>query len=124
MKYGHSAARVAAEINHEAEALGYTIKLGRAHYDVKRRNYIIMKRHRLQYLNEIERIHCIYSSYATGFIVYAQEIAARTQQYWPPIKHAEHPIPNHSRYHNFTPYGDVALSRRNKKILKIAKLFY
>jgi len=112
MKYGHSAARVAAEINHEAEALGYTIKLGRAHYDVKRRNYIIMKRHRLQYLNEIERIHCIYSSYATGFTVLV------------PIKHAEHPIPNHSRYHNFTPYGDVALSRRNKKTLKIAKLFY
>jgi len=34
-------ARVAAEINHEAEALGYTIKRGRAHFEDE-----VIKKHR------------------------------------------------------------------------------
>lgn len=174
-------ARVATEINRDAEALGYTIKRGRAHFEdevvkqhralminisrylresslriiitapliysllfplllldifieiyhricfpiygipyVKRRDYIIMDRHRLQYLNGIEKIHCIYCSYANGFIAYAQEIAACTEQYWCPIKHAEHPTTSHSRYHEFTPYGDAENYQKRLKELRDA----
>jgi len=66
-----------------------------------------MDRHRLQYLNGIEKAHCIYCSDATGFFAYAQEIAACTEQYWCPIKHAEHATTTHPRYHQFVPYGDA-----------------
>lgn len=73
---------------------------------VKRSKYVIIDRHSLSYLNIIEKINCWYCSYFNGVIAYVQEIAARTEQYWCPIKHARKIITMHSRYHKFLEYGD------------------
>ena len=73
---------------------------------VKREQYIIFDRQSLRYLNVIEKINCTYCGYFNGLIVYVQEIAARTEQYWCPIKHARRIAAIHSRYKNFLEFGD------------------
>ncbi|MCK9294828.1 MAG: hypothetical protein M0P70_07055 [Desulfobulbaceae bacterium] len=73
---------------------------------VKRGQYFILDRHSLRYLNVIERINCTYCGYFNGLIAYVQEIAARTEQYWCPIKHARRIAAMHSRYKNFLEFGD------------------
>jgi len=74
---------------------------------VKRKDHIILDRHFLKYLNILERINCDYCSYFNGLASYATEIAARTEQYWCPIKHASGKTQRHSRYHLFFDYGDA-----------------
>lgn len=74
---------------------------------VKRSDYIVMDRWHLEYLNAIEKIHCIYCEYANGLIAYVAEIAARTEQYWCPIKHAHKVLGTHARYQHFLGYGDA-----------------
>lgn len=73
---------------------------------VKRNDYIVIDRHALKYLNAIEKLNCVYCGYFTGLITYVQEIAARTEQYWCPIKHARKISNIHSRYKRFFEYGD------------------
>lgn len=73
---------------------------------VRRNKYVLIDRHNLSYLNAIEKINCVYCGYFNGVIAYVQEIAARTEQYWCPIKHARKIITMHSRYHKFLEYGD------------------
>lgn len=73
---------------------------------VKRRDYIFIDRHSLSYLNPIEKFNCMYCGYFNGVIAYVHEIAARTEQYWCPIKHARKLGSIHSRYHKFFEYGD------------------
>ncbi|HUI60227.1 MAG TPA: hypothetical protein VLX90_08385, partial [Steroidobacteraceae bacterium] len=68
---------------------------------VRRRDYLIFDRFPLAYLNLIERINCLYCSYANGLIAYVREIASRTEQYWCPIKHARRVIAAHARYPRF-----------------------
>jgi hypothetical protein len=74
---------------------------------VKRSHYIVFDRHHLAYLNIFERLHCIYCAYANGLIAYSQEILARTEQYFCPIKHAHKVLGTHARYRNFIAYGDA-----------------
>ena len=74
---------------------------------VKRSDYIVIDRHYLSYLNLIEKINCCFCGYFNGLIGYVQEIAARTEQYWCPIKHAHRTKMNHSRYSEFLDYGDA-----------------
>ena len=74
---------------------------------VKRRDYVVFDRHRLPYLNLIQKVNCFYCSYANGVIAYVHEIASRTEQYWCPIKHAEGISGSHRRYGEFLEYGDV-----------------
>jgi hypothetical protein len=75
---------------------------------VRRREYFVVDRHKLGYLNAIEKAHCVYCSYATGVIGYAREVAARTEQYWCPIKHARRFPQPHPRYQRYVDYGDAA----------------
>ncbi|MEN8140673.1 MAG: hypothetical protein ABFR97_05550 [Thermodesulfobacteriota bacterium] len=75
---------------------------------VRRNDYIIVDRYALKYLNAFEKLNCIYCGYANGMIAYIQEIAARTEQYWCPIKHARKVGRIHSRYKYFLEYGDGA----------------
>ena len=78
---------------------------------VRRRDYLIFDRGRLAYLNAIEKVGCVYCSYANGLLAYIAEIAARTEQHFCPIKHAQ-PLPQpHSRYGHFLPYGDARAYR-------------
>ena len=79
---------------------------------VKRREHVVIDRHALRYLNPIEKLNCIYCGYVNGLLSYIQEIAARTEQYWCPIKHARKIARLHSRYHKFFEYGDAESYRR------------
>jgi hypothetical protein len=74
---------------------------------VRRRAYFVIDRHKLPYLNAIEKVHCFYCSYATGLIAYVREVTARTEQYWCPIKHAGRIRAPHRRYRQFVDYGDA-----------------
>ena len=73
---------------------------------VQRADYIVVDRQSLAYLNLIEKINCVYCGYFNGLIAYVQEIAARTEQYWCPIKHARRLATMHTRYGKFIDYGD------------------
>jgi hypothetical protein len=85
---------------------------------VPRRPYFAIDRHRLAYLNGIEKLNCTYCSYANGLIAYVREVAARTEQYWCPIKHARSIPAPHPRYHMFFDYGDAARYRRELPALR------
>ncbi len=74
---------------------------------VKRSDYVVIDRQYLQYLNPIEKVNCMYCGYFNGVIGYVQEVAARTEHYWCPIKHASKLKTVHSRYHQFSDFGDA-----------------
>lgn len=88
---------------------------------VERNDYIVIDRHALTYLNAIEKLNCVYCGYFNGLIAYIQEIAARTEQYWCPIKHARKVGTIHSRYQNFFDYGDG--KKYKKKVEEIRRNF-
>jgi hypothetical protein len=73
---------------------------------VRRADYIMLDRHRLAYLNGIEKLNCAYCSYANGVLAHAREVASRTEQYWCPIRHALRIKAPHRRYGRFVAYGD------------------
>ena len=72
---------------------------------VRRSDYVVMDRHHLSYLNVFEKINCLYCGYGNGVIAYSREIAARTEQYWCPIKHARKVLGSHERYEKCQAYG-------------------
>jgi hypothetical protein len=74
---------------------------------VRRADYVAIDRHRLGYLNAIEKLNCLYCGYANGVLAYVREIASRTEQYWCPIKHAKLIRSAHRRYAGFLEYGDA-----------------
>lgn len=74
---------------------------------VRRADYIVIDRQFLAYLNAIEKLNCVYCSYANGVIAFACEAASRTEQYWCPIKHASRIKAPHERYRQFLDYGDA-----------------
>ncbi|MFC5455600.1 hypothetical protein [Prosthecobacter fluviatilis] len=74
---------------------------------VKRSDYIRLDRRHLAYLNWAEKFNCEYCGYANGVLACASEVAARTEQYWCPIKHALRMKSMHSRYRFFFDYGDA-----------------
>jgi len=74
---------------------------------VSRRDYVVIDRHRLGYLNPIQKLNCVFCGYGNGVIAYAREITARTEQYWCPIKHALKVKGSHERYAAFQAYGDA-----------------
>ncbi len=73
---------------------------------VERSQYIAFDRHKLSYLNSIQKLNCTYCSYFNGLIAYVREVASRTEQYWCPIKHSIRKKGLHKRYKNFFEYGD------------------
>ncbi len=73
---------------------------------VNRAEYVVLDRHKLKYLNWIERLNCVYCGYFNGVIAFVREVAARTEQYWCPIRHALRAKGIHPRYTQFLPYGD------------------
>lgn len=88
---------------------------------VRRRDYIVIDRHHLGYLNFIEKLNCLYCGYANGMFGYMTEIGARTEQFWCPIKHALRMKAIHSRYKTFTDYGDAEGYR--KRVEEIRRSF-
>lgn len=85
----------------------YGIKL------LSRRDYIRMDRHKLSYLNFIEKINCTYCSYSNGLMGYASAIAAETEKYWCGIKHRKYKGFKEPAHHkNFLKYGDEKAFRK------------
>jgi hypothetical protein len=78
---------------------------------VRHGDYIILDRHKLAYLNVLEKFNCVYCSYGNGVIAYAQEIASRTEAYWCPIKHAQRTKTFMPRYAHFSDYGSAETYR-------------
>jgi hypothetical protein len=74
---------------------------------VRRGEYVVIDRHRLGYLNLVQKLNCVFCGYGNGVIAYAREITARTEQYWCPIKHALKVKGSHERYAAFQAYGDA-----------------
>ena len=80
---------------------------------VRRRDYIVFDRHKLAYLNALEKFNCVYCSYGNGMIAYVQEIASRTEAYWCPIKHARRIKTFLPRYAHFSDYGSAETYRED-----------
>jgi hypothetical protein len=85
---------------------------------VKRQDYFIFDTQYLNYLNLFEKLNCAYCSYVNGLMAYVQEIAARTEQFWCPIKHARHIKHLHSRYQKFFSYGDAKQYREQIQVIR------
>lgn len=87
---------------------------------VKRSVYLVFDRSDLPYLNVIEKINCFYCGYANGLASYFREIAARTEQYWCPIKHARRIVSAHEYYPQFFEFGDAESYRLGLERLRKA----
>jgi hypothetical protein len=87
---------------------------------VRRRRYVVIDCHKLAYLNGIEKVNCVYCGYANGVVAYVREIAARTEQYWCPIRHARMIPAPHARYQRFFDYGDAKAYRHELPRLRRA----
>ena len=85
---------------------------------VRRSEYLVFDREDLPYLNIIEKFNCFYCSYGNGLAAYFREIAARTEQYWCPIKHARRIKAAHSSYARFFEYGDAESYRKGLERLR------
>lgn len=85
---------------------------------VKRSDYLVFDREDLPYLNIIEKFNCFYCSYGNGVAAYTREVAARTEQYWCPIKHARRIKAAHERYPRFFDHGDAEAFRQGLNRLR------
>jgi hypothetical protein len=85
---------------------------------VRRSDFLVFDREDLPYLNIIEKFNCFYCSYGNGVAAYTREVAARTEQYWCPIKHARRIRTAHGRYPRFFDYGDAEAFRRGLQRLR------
>lgn len=89
---------------------------------VKRSDYIVVDRHYLCYLNAVEKLNCIYCGYMNGLFAYISEVAARTEQYWCPIKHATKTKGFHAHYRHFFDYGDATVYKNElKRVRRLLK---
>lgn len=73
---------------------------------VRRADDLIFDRADLPYLNMIEKFNCFYCSYGNGVAAFLREVAARTEQYWCPIKHSRRLLAPHEAYPRFFEFGD------------------
>jgi hypothetical protein len=74
---------------------------------VRRSDYITFDRGKLLYLNHIERFNCNYCAYVNGLLGYVSEVAARSEQYFCPIRHAIKTLGLNPRHNFFLPFGDA-----------------
>jgi len=92
---------VMLEIYHRVGFRLYNLKC------IKRGHYIRVDRHKLKYLNLLEKFNCMYCGYANGLLSYGMAIASLTESYWCGIMHQrgkEFNVPDHHK--DFLPYGD------------------
>lgn len=85
---------------------------------VHRRDYIVIDRQHLAYLNALQKLNCIYCGYANGLIGWVREIAARTEAHWCPIKHARRIADPHLRYPEFVDFGDETAFQKRVEALR------
>jgi hypothetical protein len=85
---------------------------------VKRGHYIVIDRHKLAYLNGIEKLNCVYCGYANGVFAYVREVTGRTETYWCPIRHGRRTRDAHPHYQDFAAYGDAPGYKRRLPALR------
>lgn len=85
---------------------------------VRRRDYFLIDRHRLPYLNTVQKAHCVYCGYVNGLFAYVREVASRTEQYWCPIRHSRRVRGAHPASRKFAPYGDATAYRTRQARLR------
>ncbi|MBT3297840.1 hypothetical protein HN385_02865 [archaeon] len=74
---------------------------------IKRSSYIKIDRHKLSYLDPLEKINCAYCGYGNGLIAYTSKICSDTETFWCGIKHNKDKNFNEPDHHNkFIEYGD------------------
>ena len=75
---------------------------------IKRRQYIKLDRHRLQYLSWPQKLYCTYCGYGNGAVRYWTQIAAATEKYWCGVMHNNDDLdfitPTHHK--EFAKYAD------------------
>lgn len=83
---------------------------------VKRKEYLLLDRWRIQELAWYDRINCLYCEYANGLLQYAVAIAGATERYWCGIKHQDvkgFKAPAHQK--DFVPYAAAKRWRDARK---------
>ncbi|MDM5270742.1 hypothetical protein PGH07_00950 [Sulfurovum sp. zt1-1] len=85
---------------------------------VKRSEFIVFDRQYLRYLNFIEKLNCLYCSYFNGLMQYAADVAAKTELYFCPIKHAKKTLYRHRYYKDFLIYGDGEDYQKRLKLIR------
>jgi hypothetical protein len=85
---------------------------------VRRSDYIVIDRFELKYLNALEKVNCVYCGYFNGLMAYVQEIGARSEQRYCPIKHARKVATIHSRYKKFLEFGDADSYKKELKKIR------
>ena len=74
---------------------------------IDRSKYIKMDRQKLQYLNILDKINCMYCGYVNGMLHYAVDIGAATEKYWCGIKHNDDKNFKSPKYHeDFLSYNN------------------
>jgi len=74
---------------------------------VNRRSYIRIDRHRLPYLNLLQKYYCVYCGYANGVVRYWVKIFSETERFWCGIRHEEKEgFRQQEHQEDFLPYGD------------------
>jgi hypothetical protein len=87
---------------------------------LRRKEYIRLDRHRLEYLSFFDKINCTYCAYANGLASYFVAIAGETEKYWCGIKHEPSKTYVEPAHHkNFAKYGDK--KEYEAKYCKLAK---
>lgn len=86
----------------------------------RRQDFISVSRHRLPYLNIIEKIHCVYCEYINGLLAFVTDVASKTEQYFCPIKYARKVIAAHARYDGFQEYGENINFHESLKAYRLA----
>jgi len=74
---------------------------------LKRKDYIVIDRHKLKYLTPGQKINCVYCGYANGVLQYIVRIVGETERYWCGIQHQDkqgYIAPQH--HADFVEYGD------------------
>ena len=87
---------------------------------VRRRDYIVLDRQHLEYLNFIEKFRCAYCAYGAGLTAYVCEIVSRTEQYFCPIKHARKILGTPKRDLGLLEYGDAADYEKKLEAFRMA----
>ena len=82
---------------------------------VRRADYFAVDRELLPYLTWFQKLNCLYCTYANGLLLYASAIAAETERYWCPIKHAKHGFKAPAHHVDFADFGDEKCYRERVK---------
>ena len=87
---------------------------------VRHRDYMVLDRQHLAYLNWIEKFYCTYCAYGAGLTACICEIVSRVEQYFCSIKHAHKILGAPRHYLGFLEYGDADSYEKKLESFRVA----